>query len=140
MIRPPRSHLRLLPHLLALLLGSLLTTTALGGEDFPFSCAAEDRTVSFHVKTDRRSPTGAVLILHRRLRIDLAIPVELTSTVDGKYWVVKGRHTASTGRVRQVLAYIGMGAGLASHGDVQEAWRDQERPDWDLKPLACRRL
>lgn len=116
----------------------LLPTRALAGEDFPFFCSVQETPRSFSLVTDMDSPTGYTLVLYLRMRVEARAPAEVTSTADGKYWLVKAHQTGVVDR--QVLAYIGLTDGRTSHGDVRSQRVLSKGRGWDLKPMSCKRL
>ena len=116
-----------------------LPTPAMAGEDFPFFCIMQDSQRSFQVRSDLKSPTGYSIILYRHRRFDGRVNAELTSTTDGKYWLVKGDHVGGPVETH-VMAYIGLVENRSSHGDIKVSRAKADGRGWDLKPLSCRRL
>jgi hypothetical protein len=118
---------------------------AFGGEDFPFFCSVAAMTegkshTSFKVVPNVDSPTGFTMILWQRLRLRAIIPVRITESENGRYWIISGRARARLNWFvdDQVLAYVARDADLKSHGDTQVTWHNESATEWELSPMSCR--
>jgi hypothetical protein len=139
-----RLNLLALTALLFLASGPSGKAFGVGGEDFPFFCSvAGDNSLnrkSFKVIPNPDSPTGFTMILWQRLRLRAIIPVSITESENGRYWVISGRARARLNFLLddQVLAYVARKAGMSSHGDTQVTWHNESADSWELSPMACR--